>query len=105
MQVEQFESFALPATFPAEWMPPEGARFVRDCVAGMSRTALLRIARSRGFRPTWERLDGHGPGLYGMSLTIGRCVVPLVVRMRAIQRPASSVPDDSQKPLFPVSES
>ena len=100
MKVEQFESFALPETFPAEWMPPEGARFVGDCIRGMSKTALLRMARNRGFSPTWLRIEGHGPGVYGMGLTIGGCVVSLVVRMREIRKTTAPLSDHSQQPSF-----
>jgi hypothetical protein len=41
----QLAAFALPPAFPPELVPEARARFVRDCVPGLSRTQLL--ARTR----------------------------------------------------------
>lgn len=81
--MEQLESFGLPDTFPEFMMPAAGAQLVRDCLKlkGMRKQNLMRMARSRGFRPTWKRLEHLGPGVYGFGLTIDGCVVPLMVRM------------------------
>ncbi|VVD30907.1 hypothetical protein [Paraburkholderia dioscoreae] len=79
--MEGLESFGLPETFPADLMPATGAQFIKDCIKGMDRTTLTRIARERGFMPTWKRLTHLGPGVYGFSLTIDRMGVPLMVRM------------------------
>lgn len=101
--MEQLESFGLPDTFPEFMMPAAGAQLVRDClkVRGMRKQDLMKMARSRGFRPTWKRLEHMGPGVYGFSLTIDRCVVPLMVRMveAGYSAPASPAPAE-QQPLF-----
>jgi hypothetical protein len=89
--MERLESFGLPDTFPVDLMPVAGAQFVKDCVKGMDRAALTRLARDRGFMPTWTRLAHLGPGVYGFGLTIERMGVPLMVRMSQnvlAQRPA-----------------
>lgn len=101
--MEQLESFGLPDTFPESMMPAAGAQLVRDClkVRGMRKQDLMKMARSRGFRPTWKRLEHMGPGVYGFGLTIGRCVVPLMVRMveASSSAVAPSAPTD-QRSLF-----
>lgn len=101
--VEQLESFGLPDMFPEFMMPAAGAQLVRDClkVRGMRKQDLMKMARSRGFRPTWKRLEHLGPGVYGFGLTIGGCVVPLMVRMveAGCSVQASPTPTE-QKSLF-----
>lgn len=52
--MEGLESFGLPETFPADLMPAAGAHFIKDCIKGMDRTTLTRMARERGFMPTWK---------------------------------------------------
>jgi len=89
--MELLESFGLPTTFPAEMMPAAGARFVRDCLKGMDKATLMRMARDRGFLPTWKRLEHLGPGVYGLGLTIDHCGVPLMVRMTANGQPPTAV--------------
>ena len=101
--MEQLESFGLPDTFPEFMMPAAGAQLVRDClkVKGMRKQDLMKMARSRGFRPTWKRLEHMGPGVYGFGLTIGRCVVPLMVRMVVVSSTVVPSPASSeQQPLF-----
>jgi hypothetical protein len=46
--------------------------------------------------PSWKRLTHLGPGVYGLSLTIDRMGVPLMVRM--------SEPGKTQKPVTRPSE-
>jgi hypothetical protein len=79
--MERLESFGLPETFPADLMPAAGARFVKDCIKGMDRATLTRMAHDRGFMPTWTQLAHLGPGVYGFGLTIDRMGEPLMVRM------------------------
>lgn len=101
--MEQLESFGLPDTFPGFMMPAAGAQLVSDCLKmkGMSKQALMRMARSRGFRPTWKRLEHMGPGIYGFGLTINGCVVPLMVRMvEASSSLLASPAPDEQQSLF-----
>lgn len=88
--MEQLESFGLPATFPAHMMPEAAAKFVASCPKGISKSALMRLARERGFMPTWKRLDHLGPGVYGLALTVDGCGIPLMVRMRAVERAADA---------------
>ncbi|MEW6345758.1 MAG: hypothetical protein AB1704_34360 [Pseudomonadota bacterium] len=57
---------------------------------------MTRMARDRGFMPSWKRLTHLGPGVYGLSLTIDRMGVPLMVRM--------SEPGKTQKPVTRPSE-
>jgi hypothetical protein len=89
--MEQLESFGLPPTFPAHMMPDRGARFVADCPKGISKAALVRLARERGFMPTWKRLKRLGPCVYGLGLTIDGCAVPLMVRMKAVEDATAAV--------------
>jgi hypothetical protein len=98
--MEQLESFGLPETFPAHLMPPKGAQLVRDCVKGISKAALMRLARQRGFKPTLKPLEHMGPGVYGFGLTIDGCVVPLMVRMRTVGSLSRATPALEQGPLF-----
>lgn len=101
--MEQLESFGLPDTFQEFMMPAPGAQLVRDClkVKGMRKQDLMRMARSRGFRPTWKRLEHMGPGVYGFGLTIGGCVVPLMVRMVEVSSSVLAPPAPTeQQPLF-----
>lgn len=79
--MERLESFGLPDTFPADLMSVAGAQFEKDCIRGMDRAALTKMARDRGFRPTWTHLAHLGPGVYGFGLTIDRMGVALMVRM------------------------
>ncbi|SOE94513.1 DNA-binding protein H-NS [Burkholderia sp. D7] len=83
--IEQLESLGLPATFPAALMPEAGSRFVSDCVKGMDKVALMKLARDRGFMPSWSRLAHLGAGVYELGLTIDRCSVPLLVRMKVVE--------------------
>ncbi|CAE6855784.1 hypothetical protein R75465_07403 [Paraburkholderia aspalathi] len=53
-------SFGLPPRFPPELMPEAGARFVAECRAGMTQRDLVRLAESRGWRPSWHALPPHG---------------------------------------------
>ena len=94
--MERLESFGLPDSFPAYLMPAAGAQFVRDCVKGIGRADMTRMARDRGFMPSWKLLTHLGPGVYGLSLTIDRMGVPLMVRM--------SEPGKTQKPVTRPSE-
>ncbi|EKS9798968.1 hypothetical protein QDD76_004961 [Burkholderia cepacia] len=99
--MEQLDTFGLPDTFPPHLMPQRGAQFVADCMRGMSKSALTRLARQRGFMPTWTKLDHVGVGVYGLSLTIDGCGVPLMVRMTTV--PSASTPTvapDRQPSLF-----
>ncbi|RZF26068.1 hypothetical protein EVC45_29905 [Paraburkholderia sp. UYCP14C] len=95
--MERLESFGLPDTFPAYLMPAAGAQFVRDCVKGIGRTDITRMARDRGFMPSWKRLTHLGPGVYGLSLTIDRMGVPLMVRMSESGEAQKAVIQPSQQ--------
>jgi hypothetical protein len=99
--MEQLESFGLPPTFPAHMVPERGARFVADCPKGIRKAALVRLARERGFMPTWKRLEHLGPGVYGLGLTIDGCGVPLMVRIKAVEdATAAAVVQAEQQSLF-----
>jgi len=99
--IEGLESFGLPPTFPEACMPAAGARFIADCMKGMEKRAIMQIARRRGFMPTWTRLEHLGPGVYGLGLTVDRCGVPLLVRMKAVdQDPAAIAVKCEQQSLF-----
>lgn len=85
-------AFALPPTFPPEFMPDAGKQFVDTCAPGKSRTWLMRRARELGWAPTWKPLpqfDRDGIEAFGFGLTIDGMVVPLIARMQRVARRAS----------------
>lgn len=86
--VLELVSFGLPPLFPPEAVPEPGAQFIAACWAGMTKGQLLTRARKRGWRPSWERLAHivaeYGIEVYGYSLVIDGCVVPLMARMRRV---------------------
>ena len=81
--MERLEAFGLPPTFPEFMMPDKAAQFVRDTHKGMSKTALLKLAKDRGFRPLWKSLPHIGAAVYGLGLTVDGMCVPFMVRMRS----------------------
>lgn len=90
---DRFElvGFALPPTFPQELVPEAGARFVADCKPGMTKAELMRLTRAFGWRPSWKpepHLNRDGIDAFGFGLTINGIGIPLIARMRRIEKVA-----------------
>jgi hypothetical protein len=97
----ELAAFALPPSFPQEYVPEAVARFVKTCQPGMSKGELLRLTRARGWRPSWKpqaHLNRDGLDAFGFGLTIDGVGVSLIARMRRIEMVARASVGPSHDP-------
>jgi hypothetical protein len=92
--VLQLVAIVLPSAFPPDAVPDRCARFVRECVPGLTRRQLIAKTRALGFNPGWDALPGLAHDdivAFRFCLSVDGAEVPLIARMRCAAKPARPV--------------